>query len=99
MGNTRHKDAKWSIGERPDMQGAHLGLLMDLRDELKQLNALLGCRNFTDVPQILRDIRDAVRGGGYLCKCRRPFETRKGRQNHITIARRKGTGTHGVLVR
>ena len=95
----RHKDTNWMIPDVATWDGAQTAVLMDLRDELKKLNALLGCRNFTDVPQILRDIRDAVRGGGYLCKCRRPFETRKGRQNHITIARRKGTGTHGVLVR
>lgn len=33
-----------------------LGVLQDIRDELKQLNGLLGCRNFREVPQILRTV-------------------------------------------
>lgn len=95
----RKKDVNWTIPDQATWDGAQTAVFMDLRDELKKLNALLGCQNFIDVPEILRDIRDAVRGGGYLCKCRRPFETRKGRANHIAIARRRGTGRHGVLVR
>lgn len=29
---------------------------MDIRDELKQLNALLGCSNFTNIPRTLRGV-------------------------------------------
>lgn len=32
-------------------------LLMDIRDELQRLNALLHCANFTTMPAILRGIR------------------------------------------
>lgn len=30
---------------------------MDIRDELQKLNALLGCHNFTAIPNVLRGIR------------------------------------------
>ena len=33
-------------------------LLQEIRDELKTLNALLGCRNFTDIPATLRTIAE-----------------------------------------
>lgn len=32
-------------------------LLQEIRDELKKLNRLLGCSNFTSIPAILRAIR------------------------------------------
>lgn len=32
-------------------------ILMDIRRELKKLNSLLGCRNFTEIPTTLRAIR------------------------------------------
>lgn len=34
----------------------HTLLLQEIRDELKQLNRLLGCRNFLDIPTRLRAI-------------------------------------------
>lgn len=37
----RHKDSQW--GEYAE---ANLGVLMDLRDELKALNRIFGCHNF-----------------------------------------------------
>lgn len=41
MANTRHKDAVWGIGEHPTLDQAQLGLLMDIRDELKLSNQRL----------------------------------------------------------
>lgn len=38
-------------------EGVHTALLMDIRDELKQLNGLLGCPNFVEIPRTLRAIR------------------------------------------
>ena len=32
-------------------------VLLDIREELRNLNALLSCENFTDIPSILRRIR------------------------------------------
>jgi len=61
MTNTRHKDANWNL--RPALDNTltwpqiHTALLMDIRDELKRLNSLLYCHNFTDIPNQLRLIR------------------------------------------
>lgn len=58
MGN-RHKDANWTIeGEALTYEQAQLAVLMDLRDELKKLNALLHCGNFVAIPGVLREIRE-----------------------------------------
>ena len=56
----RCKDFEWTIerlGAGATAQGAQLTVLMDLRDELKRLNGLLFCRNFVDLPRVLRAIR------------------------------------------
>lgn len=61
MGDLRCKNANWNIHAAPDgtvsYEKAHLAVLMDIRDELQTLNLLLGCRNFTDIPNVLRKIR------------------------------------------
>ena len=58
----RKKDYDWKIKTNTDgttpQQDAHLAVLMDIRDELKQLNRLLGCENFLDIPALLRMIRE-----------------------------------------
>ena len=60
MTDTRKKDIDWIIRTYPDRTSttseAQLAVLMDLRDELQQLNALLHCVNFTGIPAILRKI-------------------------------------------
>jgi hypothetical protein len=57
----RHKDTIWNLPEGgPDghqWNSIHSALLMDIRDELKQLNTLLHCENFISIPRILRSIR------------------------------------------
>lgn len=60
MADTRRKDVDWTIqnpGEPITWYGLQAAVLMDLRDELKRLNSLLYCRNFTDMPRTLREIR------------------------------------------
>ena len=37
-------------------QGVFVALLMDIRDELQRLNALLHCENFTQIPKTLNRI-------------------------------------------
>jgi hypothetical protein len=44
------EDGRWSY------QACHAILLQEIRDELKRLNAMLGCRNFQDVPRRLSQI-------------------------------------------
>jgi len=61
----RHKDQNWSLPEgEPSPRGrAHqwdsikVALLMDIRDELKSMNAILHCSNFLRIPRKLDEIR------------------------------------------
>jgi hypothetical protein len=66
----RHKDTQWSLpeGKRNEEGGTthtwdsiNAALLMDIRDELKELNEtlrVLRCRNFLLIPAVLRGIRE-----------------------------------------
>ncbi len=76
----RHKDSNWSLPEgTPNGKGStehswpaiHSAILMDIRDELKSLNAVLHCPNFLEIPRVLREIR------------RNTTKNRK-KQNHVT---------------
>ncbi len=60
----RHKNINWDLAEEINGDGRPCGLarrqvavLMDIRDELQTLNSVFACRNFLDVPQLLRDIK------------------------------------------
>lgn len=99
MTDTRHKDTRWVIKDNYGYPGAQLAVLMDIRDELQTLNALLRCDNFIRIPLTLRQIRDEIkRTNGPLCRCGRVFQTRKGRDQHTRIAeRRRLPGHHGAV--
>lgn len=64
----RHKDTNWNLSEGTKTstgtthrwESIHTALLMDIRDELKELNSLLHCHNFTGIPTTLRSIRRAM---------------------------------------
>jgi len=60
MSANRRKDANWILRENRDgtvvSDDARLAVLMDIRDELKTLNALLSCTNFVGIPTTLRTI-------------------------------------------
>lgn len=74
-GMARHKDSNWTLPEsNMTYESAQLAVLMDLRDELKHLNSLLHCPNFTAIPGTLYEIRTAVQR-----KKRRPQPAAKGR--------------------
>jgi len=55
------QNVEWEIPQRehdvPSVESATLCVLMDIREELRTLNALLGCYNFTQIPAVLRSIR------------------------------------------
>jgi hypothetical protein len=57
----RLKDNRWGISADASghyaYEGAQLAVLMDIRDELKELNGLLRCQNFLDIPHLLRTIK------------------------------------------
>lgn len=56
--DTRRKDLTWNTGDGGvTWDGAKLAVLMDIRDELKRMNAVLYCPNFTDIPRKLEAIR------------------------------------------
>lgn len=59
----------WGLWEQPapnahswSAQDIQIILLQEIRDELKTLNSLLGCANFTGIPQTLKRIERAVKG-------------------------------------
>lgn len=61
----RFKDCNWLFdpaqnGSIQTWEQAQVAVLMDIRDELKTLNALLHCHNFTSIPTILRGIRTKI---------------------------------------
>ncbi len=57
MGHAR-KDTEWTIPNGTiNYEQAQLAVLMDLRDELKRLNRLLYCSNFTSIPSVLHSIK------------------------------------------
>jgi hypothetical protein len=62
----RFKDVNWDLpgdGQNNRVntwEQAGIAVMMDVRDELKQLNRLLNCRNFLQIPWELYEIRKAV---------------------------------------
>lgn len=58
----RHKNGNWQLptndsGVIQTWDAVHTAVLMDIRDELKQLNRVFACPNFQGIPQVLRRIR------------------------------------------
>ena len=59
----RFKDTDWNLPLGSDgrsvetWEQACLAVLMDVRDELKRLNAALYCPNFQHIPRTLREIK------------------------------------------
>lgn len=61
----RFKNNRWNVGGddtpgkvvSPNMEGAQLAVLMDIRDELQSLNSIFGCYNFTTLPNVIKTIR------------------------------------------
>lgn len=50
----RHANAEWNLPNPvADWTQAQVAVLMDIRDELKRLNALLHCHNCVAIPQKL----------------------------------------------
>lgn len=61
MVDLRRKNIDWNIadadGSTPTWERVQVAVLMDIRDELRELNAIFKCKNFLEVPRILRGIR------------------------------------------
>lgn len=56
----RHKDVDWTMPEKMSngtWEQVGIIVLMDIRDEMKALNALLRCPNFTQIPAKLDAIK------------------------------------------
>jgi hypothetical protein len=56
----RHKNANWRVPDSPTTEQAILTMLMDLRDEMKEMNnhlRVLSCPNFLRIPKTLDAIR------------------------------------------
>lgn len=58
MGNAR--DQEWDVlddkGQIVTWERVGVAVMMDIRRELRTLNQLLGCPNFTGIPRMLRRI-------------------------------------------
>ena len=53
----RHKNVDWELPDKlSDWEQANTAVLMDIRAELQMLNKLLGCSNFTGIPDTLHRI-------------------------------------------
>lgn len=56
----RFKDSDWDLsdprGNIGTWERVGIAVMMDIRDELKQLNRLLSCPNFLGIPGSLRQI-------------------------------------------
>lgn len=50
----KNEDGTWEVGY------CQLTVLMDIRDELKKLNAVLHCPNFLGIPHELRQIKERL---------------------------------------
>lgn len=61
MPDTRRKDKSWKLEVNPDGTipnlDAHLAVLMDIRDELKELNLRFRCPDFLAIPRKLDAIK------------------------------------------
>lgn len=56
----RCKDVDWKLpepGEGRTWEHVIVAVLMDIRDEVKQLNRVFGCWNFQQIPGSLRSIK------------------------------------------
>ena len=57
----RFKDANWKLrevnGQAQTDHDVTQAILMDLRDELKRLNAVFACERFQRIPYVLDQIR------------------------------------------
>lgn len=60
MSDRRHRDGDWIVGDEkgvvPTWERAGIAVLMDIRDELKRLNAAIYCPNFMAIPRTLKRI-------------------------------------------
>lgn len=62
----RHKNASWdlpaaTVSDPISWEHVRVGLLMDIRDELLTLNALLRCPNFVGIPKTLQNIEEQLK--------------------------------------
>lgn len=64
----RFANKNWNVGGTEDAMGKpiswpdtthgqQMAVLMDIRDELRKLNTIFGCHNFTGLPKIVKQIR------------------------------------------
>lgn len=58
MADTRRANVNWNLPEGVNSwDAARLAVLMDIRDELRTLNAVFRCHNALAIPQLLREIK------------------------------------------
>ena len=71
----RFKDVHWNCGNGEKVQSvehAQLAVLMDIRDELKELNATLSCYRVARMSDDVHRIYRRLRAAGFLVSGRTP---------------------------
>ncbi len=72
METKRFKDINWDLangaGNIATWQNVQIAVLMDIRDELKRLNAAIYCPNFIAIPSLLRKISENTKKRKYKKK-------------------------------
>lgn len=64
MPTPRNKDRDWNLCmDTLEWSQVPTLVLMDIRDELKRLNSLLHCHNFTSLPSEIRGLRRDIKQG------------------------------------
>lgn len=56
MADKRHRNVNWLLNDPAPTEHATLAVLMDIRDELQYLHQVFGCKNFLDLPNVVRRI-------------------------------------------
>lgn len=66
----RKKNREWNCGKEKNttIDQAKLAVLMDIRDELKELNATLNCWRFQNMPSVLERIDKRLLKNGMKLK-------------------------------
>jgi hypothetical protein len=96
----RHKNSDWQLpGPRiGTWEQVGIAVLMDIRDELQSIGLqqtrllnILECRNFQNIPRILRAIaRNTARHRCLVGRCPRTFDTARGLRQHERVAHAPG---------
>lgn len=81
MGDQRRRNVDWNVAEEdgkiPTWDRVGIAVLMDIRDELQQLNAVFACHRFLNVPNDLAAMAKASKRANRLAAKRAAAKRKK----------------------